>query len=32
MKTYSGRKGNGASNMKIVTFSGDENVLIGKEP
>jgi hypothetical protein len=32
MKTYSGRKGNGASNMKIVTISGDENVLIGKEP
>lgn len=31
-KTYTGRKGSGASNMKVVTISGDENILIGKEP
>lgn len=32
MKTFTGRKGNGNSDMKVVTVSGDEDVLIGKEP
>lgn len=32
MKTYTGRKGNGSSDLKIVTVSGDENILVGREP
>ncbi|KAK0386843.1 hypothetical protein NLU13_5156 [Sarocladium strictum] len=32
MKTVSGRKGNGSSDLKIVTVSGNEDVLVGREP